>query len=434
MKGQQVPVWVPVTAAAVSVPIGMAAELATQTPLAVVDLLVGVVLAGSACFLAFVRTRGLALLVAVGAIAWFIATLIPEFAAVPRVILSIAVLGAPRAFPQSRRARVALIILAACALPWIPVMVGAAVTAIAVLVARPRAAAVWALSLALAASTLARVATSSRADLALVVLYAGIIAVGPLLVGQVLSARRRVAARAIDISSQADPASIELLLDAAAGDHVLRDRIAAGRRLVAENVELQQTLEAQATEIQVSNRRLVTAADRQRAALARRIHDGPGKALIELEPLVRGLPDARRLLGEAQRDVATLSRGLLPEAVARGDMAAALSELAGDYPILMPHYVDARPLPFDAASAVWFVVAEGVANSVKHANAGQIEVHVGSEGNSVVVRVLDDGVGGADPEGAGLTGIADRVVALGGTFAVASTASGTELLARIPIA
>jgi signal transduction histidine kinase len=53
----------------------------------------------------------------------------------------------------------------------------------------------------------------------------------------------------------------------------------------------------------------------------------------------------------------------------------------------------------------------------------------------VSLAIRDDGVGGADPErGSGLTGLRDRVEALGGTIEIASSPGrGTSLLAKIPL-
>ena len=57
-----------------------------------------------------------------------------------------------------------------------------------------------------------------------------------------------------------------------------------------------------------------------------------------------------------------------------------------------------------------------------------------TDGETLVVQVLDDGIGGADEEGSGLRGLTDRIEALGGTLALESPAGGgTRLLGRIPL-
>jgi signal transduction histidine kinase len=61
---------------------------------------------------------------------------------------------------------------------------------------------------------------------------------------------------------------------------------------------------------------------------------------------------------------------------------------------------------------------------------------VRAEPGAVVAEVVDDGIGGADPEGSGLRGLRDRIAALGGTLAVESNDArgGVRLVARIPTA
>jgi signal transduction histidine kinase len=69
----------------------------------------------------------------------------------------------------------------------------------------------------------------------------------------------------------------------------------------------------------------------------------------------------------------------------------------------------------------------------KHARAAQVVVRVTEHGQSLVVEVVDDGIGGADAESSGLRGLADRVEARGGRLALTSpSGAGTRLLAEIP--
>jgi signal transduction histidine kinase len=81
------------------------------------------------------------------------------------------------------------------------------------------------------------------------------------------------------------------------------------------------------------------------------------------------------------------------------------------------------------------VVSEALANAVAHARAGSAVVVVREQGGQVEIEVSDDGVGGADPGGPGLRGLADRVAARGGTLRVVSPAGGgTRVLAGLPCA
>ena len=68
---------------------------------------------------------------------------------------------------------------------------------------------------------------------------------------------------------------------------------------------------------------------------------------------------------------------------------------------------------------MYFVCSEGLANVAKYAEASAARIDVDATGSRLVVRVADDGRGGADPaRGSGLRGLADRVAALGGALSI----------------
>jgi signal transduction histidine kinase len=87
-------------------------------------------------------------------------------------------------------------------------------------------------------------------------------------------------------------------------------------------------------------------------------------------------------------------------------------------------------------NTAYFVVAEGLANVVKHARAGSARVRIARDGDVLHVDVHDDGVGGATLEsGSGLRGLADRVDAAGGSLTLTSViGEGTHLWTRLPCA
>jgi signal transduction histidine kinase len=87
-------------------------------------------------------------------------------------------------------------------------------------------------------------------------------------------------------------------------------------------------------------------------------------------------------------------------------------------------------------STAYFVISEALTNMVKHAHATSAAVRVRVDGRSLTVEVRDDGVGGATvrPDGSGLSGLADRVGAIGGALSVDSArGAGTMLRADIPL-
>jgi len=91
-------------------------------------------------------------------------------------------------------------------------------------------------------------------------------------------------------------------------------------------------------------------------------------------------------------------------------------------------------LPGPVESAAYFVVAEALANAAKHARAAEIGVRIARHRDLLIVEVIDDGVGGADPaRGSGLHGLADRVAAVDGHLTISSPPGGpTVIRAELP--
>lgn len=83
----------------------------------------------------------------------------------------------------------------------------------------------------------------------------------------------------------------------------------------------------------------------------------------------------------------------------------------------------------------YYVVAEALTNAAKHARASVVDVCAHVTGTALRLEIRDDGIGGAAAgKRSGLTGLVDRVEALGGKMTIQSPAgSGTSLLVDIPI-
>lgn len=150
-------------------------------------------------------------------------------------------------------------------------------------------------------------------------------------------------------------------------------------------------------------------------------------------------------------DLRELSHGLHPPLLSRFGLGPSLQALARRSPIPVRVDIDLPERP--AASletAVYYVVSEAVTNAIKHSRASEIRVAitmndagvpfgVGTEGRGKVgnlrATIGDDGLGGADPSGgSGLTGLLDRVDALGGRFALDSPrCGGTTISVELPV-
>jgi signal transduction histidine kinase len=134
--------------------------------------------------------------------------------------------------------------------------------------------------------------------------------------------------------------------------------------------------------------------------------------------------------------VQEISRGLHPAILSRGGVAPALRTLARrcTVPVDLDLHVDQR-LPDTVEVGAYYIVAEALTNAAKHARASVVEVCAEATNSHLRLEIRDDGIGGAAPgNGSGLTGLVDRVAALGGTITIQSQpGSGTSLLVGIPI-
>jgi PAS domain S-box-containing protein len=199
-------------------------------------------------------------------------------------------------------------------------------------------------------------------------------------------------------------------------------------------------------DLRASRARLVEVSDVERQRIQRNLHDGAQQRLIAvLLNLVRlrGSPNnhgdlldsAIAELAEGLQEIRELASGLHPAVLVERGLDAALSAIALRAAVPIELHTEIRvPLPNQVQAAAYYVVAEGVANVSKHAGASRVVVRTRTDEGTLVVEVVDDGGGGADEQGSGLRGLADRVEALGGTLALDSPAGGgTRLLARIPV-
>jgi PAS domain S-box-containing protein len=197
--------------------------------------------------------------------------------------------------------------------------------------------------------------------------------------------------------------------------------------------------------LRASRARVVEVADAERRRIQRNLHDGAQQrltsALLYLGRLRETAEGRGPLLDIAIDELATglqelreLAGGLHPSVLSERGLAAALKALALRAPV--PVDLEAVPdhrLPEPVEAAAYYVVAEALANVHKHAGARRVVVRATVEGETLVAEVVDDGSGGADEEGSGLRGLADRVEALGGTLTLESPAgAGTRVCARIP--
>ncbi len=205
-----------------------------------------------------------------------------------------------------------------------------------------------------------------------------------------------------------------------------------------------------------ASQRLHRAADNERRRIERDLHDGAQQHLVtlaldaraaeasaptELAELKHQMSRIASGLTEVSLELQEIARGAPPAILADGGLPTALQKLAHRSPV--PVQLDVAitgALPEPVQIATYYLVAEALTNTAKHADAGTVEVHLdtdaGQSGDPVLrVRVRDDGSGGADPQGgSGLVGLNDRVQALGGRLWLHSPAGdGTTVRAELPL-
>ena len=199
-----------------------------------------------------------------------------------------------------------------------------------------------------------------------------------------------------------------------------------------------------------SRARVVATADETRRRLQRDVHDGAQQRLVHTIIALKLARDALaagssatdlvdEALANAERannELRDIVHGILPASLTRGGLRAGLESLVADLAFPVDVRVSAPRLPTATETTAYFVVAEALTNVVKHSQARRAHVQVDLDGDTLVVEVRDDGVGGADPtRGTGLIGLLDRVDAAEGNLAITSPAGlGATLRATLPIA
>jgi len=226
--------------------------------------------------------------------------------------------------------------------------------------------------------------------------------------------------------------------------------VCAAAAIALENARLHVELRARLDELRGSRERIVEAGHTERRRLERNLHDGAQQRLValslELSMLGRDLDgdaEARERIERARREIATslselreIARGIHPAVVTGHGLAVALEEVAALAPVPVDLDVGLEErLPESLEVAAYYFVSESLANVGKYAQATRASVHVARRGDALVVEVVDDGIGGADPaRGSGLRGLTDRVEAVGGRLAVTSPpGEGTCVRAEIPL-
>jgi predicted ATPase/signal transduction histidine kinase len=205
--------------------------------------------------------------------------------------------------------------------------------------------------------------------------------------------------------------------------------------------------EAQA-EVAASRARVVAAGDETRRRIERDLHDGVQQRLVTQAMMLSVIRDkapaglraevdeVRDELAAARQELRDLCQGVHPAILGELGLGAAVRALARRSPLPVRAQVRAGArLPRSCAITAYYVAAEAFTNAAKHARASAVDILIEEAAGTLTVQVRDDGAGGADASrGSGLTGLRDRVEAVGGTMTLHSPAgAGTVLTVLLPV-
>ncbi|MFD7664797.1 sensor histidine kinase [Streptomyces sp. NPDC059788] len=208
-------------------------------------------------------------------------------------------------------------------------------------------------------------------------------------------------------------------------------------------------LQRRVAELASSRAGVVAAVNDERRRIERDLHDGVQQRLVALGMLLgRALRSkdeahAAGLLRQAHAesrqaltDLREVAWRIYPTVLDEAGLRAALETVAerSALPVRLSYRLTREP-DTPVATVTYFVVSEAVTNAVKHASAARITVTVDRDEANLLVRIQDDGWGGANASGSGLFGLARRVAAMDGRFRVDSPIGGpTTITAELPCA
>ncbi len=238
-----------------------------------------------------------------------------------------------------------------------------------------------------------------------------------------------------------------ILVRAGSMRQLRRVRLAASAaRLPIEVSRLRIGLRRALTDVAESRHRLVSATIDERRRLERDLHDGAQQQLVAIgmqlraaqyrlradDPVSAELELAVERLETTVGELRRLAHGVRPASLDDG-LPAALARLGAECPLPVDFEVEETASSEVVTVTAYFVVAEAMANVLKHARASRIGINVERLDDGLRVAVVDDGIGGV-PVDTGLTALRDRVGSVGGRLIVSSGSDGTTIEAVLPCA
>ena len=247
--------------------------------------------------------------------------------------------------------------------------------------------------------------------------------------------------RAVTRRALADGTEVALVHDPAAiADPAAAESAVAVAATAVDNARREREVRERIEQLRRLRRGLLEAADEERRALEDELRLGPLREADGDELLAR-LPGAREALRrelavDPSRADARSRAGCTPRpSPATGSWRrCAAPRRARRCRSRCESRRRRRDRPGPIALAAYYVATEALANVAKHAGAASARARARRPRRTGCVRVIDDGAGGADPAGGGLSGLRDRVAAVDGELRVLSPpGGGTVVEARLPL-
>ncbi len=231
------------------------------------------------------------------------------------------------------------------------------------------------------------------------------------------------------------------------------------QELTERQSELEHLVKQRTEELSELSTQLQTVAEKERAALSRELHDELGGLLVaarmdlswleekvgsddpgikaqfkRVQDALQSGVDLKRRVVEYLRPTLLDNLGLLPA------LRWQVSDSCGRAGLNCVEHYPSEELSLipEASIAIFRIVQESLTNILKHASARNVEVFVDIVGESLVVRVRDDGVGLPTDRrrtlrSHGLAAMRHRAIGLGGEWRIARAERGTEIEVRLPM-